>query len=622
MTDRTITGKARLDNRAELLRSLDVESEAGGRIPDLTLILLAYERWGETCPERLLGDFAFAIRDLRTRRAFGARDHLGVIPFYYRASERGLGFATRASLVPESDGLPLELDDARVADVCVPALECIDRTSTFFRGVLRLPAGHRMKFEAGRAAVAPYWAPDPSREFRAGSEAEYVEAFREVFTEAVRCRLTGSAASMLSGGLDSSSIVGFARAILQADGRSPLTTLSAMTDDQGCEESRHIRSVLGLPGIDPIAIRPGEVGAHRDDIAAFVASMEEPFDDSMMIPLLLYATARGRGFDAVLDGVDGDLVASHEPDIVEGLLRECRWGDAIREARGFARFYKDTYRPWGSATRILAVNAARAFAPRSIRAAFGPARLEVAVRNALRDSCVSGDCAARTDVPGRLRALWAQRRWQPGLTARQRQARELTHPQVGAALERYHRVAASQGIEARHPFLDKRVVELCLALPSEQKAGGGWGKRIVRQAAAGFLPDDVRWRRGRWVRLGPRFLDAVIADSGEFLAEELSGAMTELAPYMDEAKVRALYDRHRRGDPEAGPPIWTAAVLSFWLRKIRARRYDLAVRANGLAASPVRPSRDERLAQENRRDGFPPKNGVDAPEETLHEAKR
>jgi len=616
---RSIEGEARLDNRDDLLRTLEIEPDARGSVSDLALILASHDRWGDGCPGKLLGDFAFVIRDPRSGRAFGARDHLGVTPFYYRATGSGLGFATRASAIPESDGLPLALEEARVADVCVPALECVDRTSTFYRGVFRLPAGHRLAYERGRAVVAPYWTPDASREIRLGSDAEYVEAFRDVFTEAVRCRLSRSAASMLSGGLDSSTIVGFARSIRQADDGRSLTTISALTDDPSCEESRHIRAVLSLPGLDPIAIRPAEIGAYGEEISSFVGSMEEPFDDSMMIPLLVYAAAKRRGLSAVLDGVDGDTVASHEPDILAVWLRAGEWSLALRQARGFARFHEGTYEPWSSAARLLAVNAGRAFAPGPARAAMRPLRRWWGVRAALAESFLSPDCANRTGVASRLQTLWSYREFSPELSPRHRQAQELAHPQVGAALERYHRVAASQGIETRHPLLDKRVVEFCLALPWEMKVAGGWTKRIVREAAAGYIPDAVRWRRGRWVRLGSTFLNAVIADSGDFLATELSGKMTDLAPFMEISRVRSAYSRYRRGDTETGGAVWTAAVLSFWLRKQRLRLYDRTVRANGPAAPPSCPSGDDGVAQGDRRHGFSPKSRNDAAEKVLQE---
>ena len=207
----------------------------------------------------------------------------------------------------------------------------------------------------------------------------------------------------------------------------------------------------------------------------------------------------------------------------------------------------------------------------------------------MADSIISRDFAARIDVAARLRALWAHREHRPAQTPRERQAREIAHPQIAAALERYHRVAASQGVEARHPFFDKRVVEFCLALPWDQKVRDGWSKWIVRSSSDGLLPDEVRWRRGRWVRLGWRFLTAVIGASGDFLAGELASDMVELEPYVNLAKVRALYDRYRHGDVEAAEPIWTAAVLSSWLRKTRSKRYDLVARANGQAALPCLP---------------------------------
>jgi len=372
VTSRRIAGEVRLDNREELFRALDVPPEERARLTDLKLILRAYDRWGEACPERLLGDFAFAIHDENTGRAFGARDHLGVKPFYYRASRVGLAFATRASAIPDADGQRLELDERRVADVCVGELECGDLTSTFYLGVHRLPPGYKLTFDEGRASVGRYWAPDPFREIRLKDDAEYVEAFREVFTEAVRCRMSGPTASMLSGGLDSSAIVGFARNILQSAGGPALTTLSGVTDEPACKESPFIRSVMELPGLDPIAIRPHEVDSFCDDIESFIATMEEPFDDTMILPLVMYAAGKRRGFGAVLDGVDGDVVASLEPEILARFLRAGAVGRAIREARGFARFYQGVYPPWSSTARMVLASTARVITPGVVRRAALP----------------------------------------------------------------------------------------------------------------------------------------------------------------------------------------------------------------------------------------------------------
>src|SRR5919109_4236701 len=78
-----ITADARIDNRDELISTLEVDRHHKGEISDAELILKAYEKWGQACPEKLLGDFAFAIWDGREHRLFCARDPIGIKPFYY-----------------------------------------------------------------------------------------------------------------------------------------------------------------------------------------------------------------------------------------------------------------------------------------------------------------------------------------------------------------------------------------------------------------------------------------------------------------------------------------------------------------------------------------------------------
>jgi asparagine synthase (glutamine-hydrolysing) len=532
---------------------------------------------GEKSPERLLGEFAFVVPDERTGATFGARDPLGVIPFYYRLTGGSLAFALSASCVAADAGFPLELDEARIADVLIPQLECVDATSTFFLGVRRLPPAHRLVLRGGQLLVSRYWSAESAPKRRFTSDRECEEAFRAVFAEAVRCRLTGSVASMLSGGLDSSVIVGFARQSLRAEGRRRLTTPSAVTEDPACEESRHVRAVLSLTDLDPVLIRPTDVEGYRRTIDEFVESMEEPFDDAMVIPLLLYRAARDRGFDAVLDGVDGDVVASVEPDVLTTLLRRGAWVRATREARGIAAFYKGSYDPWSSAPRLLMSNAVRALTPAAVRHRARSLRQPRAVRQAVAESMIHPEFALRIDLSARLRAQFDSSRG------------ELTELRIGAALERYYRVAASQGIQPRHPFLDRRVVELCRALPWNSRLRNGWSKWIVRRSAAGLVPDEVLWRRGRWVRLGPTFLAAVVGGSGELLRDELSVSSSVLAPYVDLPRARAAYDLYSKGDRTLGETVWKLAVLSSWLRNLATTRYDAAAHADGPAALPCLP---------------------------------
>src|SRR3989441_8528576 len=248
-----LTADARIDNRAELLAALGRGVEA----TDAELILGAYQRWGERAPEHLLGDFAFAIWDGRREVLFCARDHFGVKPFYYHhAPGRLFAFGSEIKALLALAEVPRRLNETRVADYLVPLLE--DKEITFYEEIVRLPPAHRMTVSRDGMRIEQSWALDPTREIRLKSDAEYAAAFREIFTEAVRCRLRSAfpVGSMLSGGLDSSSIVCVARKLLAEDGGGKLHTFSAIFPDvPECDEREYIEAVLGGHGVKPHYVR-------------------------------------------------------------------------------------------------------------------------------------------------------------------------------------------------------------------------------------------------------------------------------------------------------------------------------------------------------------------------------
>ena len=96
--------------------------------------------------------------------------------------------------------------------------------------------------------IRRYWSPNLSQELLLSSDEEYAEAFRDLFVEAVRCRLRSAypVATTLSGGLDSSSVTCVARDLLSGGEREPLRTLSMIYDQvQECDEREFISVVAG-----------------------------------------------------------------------------------------------------------------------------------------------------------------------------------------------------------------------------------------------------------------------------------------------------------------------------------------------------------------------------------------
>src|SRR5262249_16059139 len=132
-------------------------------------------------------------------------------------------------------------------------LEGIDKTSTFFRSITRLPPAHALVLRDGKLSITEYWHPllkAPSRLPR--TDAEWVEGLRDVLQESIRCRLPGSAAvgTLLSGGVDSSAVVALADEVVTNSGKGPLKTFSAINSAGDCQETTGVRTMLRARKVD------------------------------------------------------------------------------------------------------------------------------------------------------------------------------------------------------------------------------------------------------------------------------------------------------------------------------------------------------------------------------------
>ena len=209
-------GSARLDNRRELIALLDLsQAEWGSASPrdtdhdDTHLIHRAWLRWGEDCVERLLGDWAFAIWNQRSRSLFLARDHYGITSLYYALGARHFAFASELQDLLALDLVTPQLDEGHLARLllCWPASS---GEGTVRVGIQRLPPAHCLHLEDGRMQQRQYWFLERTPALAIRDRREAVEGFLELFDQAVACRLRrddgGKVASTLSAGLDSGAI--------------------------------------------------------------------------------------------------------------------------------------------------------------------------------------------------------------------------------------------------------------------------------------------------------------------------------------------------------------------------------------------------------------------------------
>ena len=544
----TITADVRLDNREELVAALGLDKETR-TIGDGELILRAYLKWGEDCPTHLLGDFAFVIWDAREERLFCARDHMGMRQFNYCHVEGGLfAFSTVDTALLALPLVPKSINEPRIADY-IADLEGYDFTSTFFVHIHRLAPAHVLTVDSDGVAIRRYWTLRPPPRLTLPDNAAYAAAFLNVFTEAVRCRLRTARGlgAMLSGGLDSSSVVAVAAQLMS----SPLKTLSAVDPHtSGCAETKAIEAMLRIDGLDPIRIDKSDFGGKREALIAEMNEVRNPFEVNMTMLRSIYMTARDKGLNVVLDGGAGDVILTSDNRIAADLSAG-RFRTAWREATEAAKFWK-MRQPRRYLAKELLAGAWVAFVPIAIRS-----RLR-AMRVAKPFPAIAHSFATRVDFDGRQRR--ADRHSKMGVRSdAARRAQSILHPNLPSGRERYDQVAGSFGVESRDPFMDLRVIHFCLSLPPEQLQAGGWPKIILRRAIEAMLPGEIAWRRGK-EHLGGDFTMSLVATWTGW-SDSMSDPNSPLRDYLSGDALREV--RAIRNAPPSSLAIRLFALNRF-----------------------------------------------------------
>ena len=562
-----ITADVRLDNRDTLLGQLGLDC-AARVVGDGEIILHAYLRWGRDCAAHLAGDFAFAIWDPRCQHLLAARDKVGMRQFIYHHQPGKLFvFATDAEALIHHVAVPCRINEGRIADL-IEGLEAIDGVSTFYQNVLQLPPAHALLIDREALTIWRYWQLEPTGIIERANDRAYEEAFLQVFTEAVTRRLRapeGVLGSMLSGGMDSGSVVAVAARLLQQEGAPPLKTVSAIDTNPECLETRAIRALLSLPHLDPQLIPSEMPDLMRKEVCEAVRNCPEPFDGHMAMVFAVYHTAQAAGLKAMLDGLGGDTTLG-SGNVVDWYLEQGRIGAAWREARADERFWGD----WMPARKQFFRLARQRFIPLGMRRIWHGIKPSLTRTDPGLPRFLNHPFAQRIDFAARL-ARFREHTALKADASLETRSRRMVHPFIIAGRERYDRVAGSYGIEQRDPFFDPQVLEFCLTLPVTQLKDAGWPKFILRRAMAGYLPDEVRWRTGR-THVGGNFIQQCIMAAG---IEDFQTIQNLLSPYLQSNRLTENFDT--TGKDSALAQWDESRYLAYWLIRINHQAAALGV---------------------------------------------
>ena len=561
----TLVMDGRLDNREELKQELIGRGIAIKGLSDAELVLGAYELWGDDSPGHLLGDFTFAAWDARRQKLFCARDHVGAKLIFYFCSKTFLVFASDEEAFFALPEVPRQPNEDCIIEMLVPSFNGYDEDASCLKGIVTLPPGKTLSVRrTGQKVIRTYWQLEPQQESRFASDRECEEAFRWVFSEAVRRRIRtlGNPTLMLSGGIDSAAVAGAAYA-MQSNVGVKLQTYSVVSEEiTSCIETRNIRSIIKghESQAHQVAIPSFDSTVTIDDLKTAVWTHAQPTANTMPLLAMMYMAAARDGHRVMLDGIDGDLATYTPARYVSYLLRSGSWRDFWRECRQ-ARL-NHTYLRYQSLPATLCKSAWDVFTPSSVK------RLKRAIFSGspYMSSLINPDFAEYIDVAGKLR----DRQGRGRAVSYQEQHIRALFPGISNGMAGVDRLASRYGIEARHPWSDKSLLEFYVRLPLCYKAREGWTKYLVRKATAPWLDDKVRWNKEK-DHLGRRFVRPLLSQSKQEIMYALAMADNSMREFVDMGRLVSLSRRYESAEDYELWELYNIITLALWLNRLKRR---------------------------------------------------
>ena len=543
----------RIDNREELVIALNLPDST---FTDVQLIFSAYRKWGVHCPEHFLGDFAFLLWDEVNAQFYGAVDHVGIKRLYYHFTPEwfSVGFRIRELLTMAH--VTKQVNESKIASL-LTLFPCHEPTETYYKDIFQLPPGHFMIVTQEGLSIQRYWALDPSKNIQLESDEAYAEAFREIFTEAVRCRLDGEhpLGIRLSGGIDSVSVAALAREIL--DENYSLHTFSAYFAGSGDTDERpYINDLLALGSYQAHFIDGNQINP-LEDIADMLAQHDEPvYNHFAWVDWRLNKLAKEKGVRVILDGIDGDGTVApigFRDSYLPELLHDFRLRSFWSEVRGHARQFGT------SLFSTLLIYGVKPFVPQSvldfrdkIRGQFTP--------NPLIPDIINPDFAKSMKVIEKFKSAGGYY-WLPQKNSRLAHYLQARGRYEEGRVQMMHLIASPFGVECRHPFADVRLMEFCLAIPSAQKLYRGLNRIVMRRALSDLLPQSTYHRPGKAGLAGnymKPFYQAVIP--------HVVKKIPDLQPYVDpQAFKKSVGLYTQQGDASEHLNIALTVTLALWL---------------------------------------------------------
>lgn len=537
-------------NYLELRDELEARGHRFSTHSDTEVLLHAYQEYGPQCLNRLNGQFAFAVWNIRDQSLFLARDRLGVRPLFYTRSGNRLIFASEIKSILTQRQVRAEIEPAILADVFT--YWAPQSPHTVFRGIQEVPPGHYMLVRENETEMKSYWQlsfPD-SNEVAASSGTspeEYLEQFSALLIDAAKIRLRADVpvGAYLSGGLDSSMLA----AIVRHHATNHLNTFSIAFDDTQFDESRYQTRMARALDVkhDAIRVNDADIGRVFPDV---VWHTEVPLMRTAPAPMfMLSRLVRDAGFKVVLTGEGADEFLAGYDIFKEAKIRQfwARRPESEIRPRLLEKLYPDI-------PSLSQNNAAfrLAFFRHHLTAVGSPTYSHAIRWHNNRRTCRFFSEAIRREISQATLEKFENQlqtrggAWTPLARAQYLEIATFLSPYLLSS--QGDRVAMAHSIEGRFPFLDYRVTAFCNQLPEKLKLRGLTEKYLLKKLAQRELPPEIWQRRKRPYRapVHRSFFGQSIPD---YVQEVLSPGKLRETGLFQPAAVRQLVEKIEQGGP-------------------------------------------------------------------------
>lgn len=561
--DLYLIADARIDNREDLIRILRPKDFLRDKHPtDAQLILAAYEFWGDKCARELVGDFAFFVWDAKRRRAFAARDVIGIRQLHYARYGQTLVVATTVGGVRDALPSPATLNRAWLEEFA-RARFGLSTCETVYNEIRRLPPAHFLNSDERTSSTHLYYVPGSSGPADIRSTAEWCEAFKALLDESLRqCLRSSTGVGILtSGGLDSSALACLAHAQALSRPETPQIKLftNIFRETKGADEEEYF---------DLVAHRCSSFPAGKlicDSYWSFSCDTDRSAarrDEPCVIPTpevlrAMCRNIRSEGNRVAILGLGANEVLGHPAHFAPEVL----WNVDLKNWLTQAHHYRRVNRlSWGGLLYQAYIRPLWSRLPETVKRQLRPLKPER--RRWLTPLASPGRrivCRVDND-------FFAPRGLSEAVLAGYRLFRSGYSQAVTLELDR---VAASLGMELRYPYYNRNLVDFLMYIPHDLLTSGGIDRVLLRRSFVGILPEEIRVRLDK-------------AHTGDLLSRGYRIERSKLKKAAVGSCVGrlGLVNEHEWGtvleDPEAEPAasvrnaILCTLNLEFWLRGLQS----------------------------------------------------